>query len=960
MRSLASFLFIYILGGLTFVPLLILAVLLHAYLTFPIHEDTPEPNSDQDSIVQPGDDTDAIKSAQKRLETKSWPRHNIEADVSAGYFTVCREYVPGGNGKPPVRTTPVGSTTVTAPSPSVYQSMYRSIFDRKTNNSPLDNKGNGRPPKGNGNVFYVVLRHGHLMLFDDDQQLEVRHVISLAHHNVGIYSGGEETPEGELFIKRNALSLSRRSDAGELTPDGTTSKPFFLFSENCSEKEDFYFAMLRSQEQRPDARDNPPVPLQYDVKDIITLVQRLHSSEEHLQTRWLNAIIGRVFLALYKTPEIESFIRAKITKKISRVKTPSFLSKIALRNIDLGEAAPFITNPRLKELTVDGDLVVEADVRYTGNFRIEVAATARIELGSRFKAREVNLLLAVVLKRLEGHIMIRVKPPPSNRFWVTFQTMPRIDMTIEPIVSSRQITYTLILRQIENRIKEVVAESLVLPNWDDSPFYHSETKLWRGGVWADDRSAISLDDLEHAGPHYRDTGEEHAEEGSDEASVDLPHIEKSMSMPVIDATSPSTAYPRKTIQSTINPIHTKSSGSSTSIETRPTVSEKPRALRTGSFTSASSPVVSTDSTNADAFKPSTPPEHGEHSHAAAAMAAMSALSQNNSPVHTPTGSPSHSRGTGKFESQSSISSHESAHPGPESYNDIMPQPSTNASDVNTSSQSSSFHSSLASTSLKSETNSTKSFPSFSWDRRREDSTSTLSSENPSTSETKRLSLASAAAQAKRWGWNAIQRHGEQKTDTIAEDATLQSRPLVMGRGQPLPPPGVPLPRPDRKTKTAPIPMPKRKVIPPPPLPQRSPDDMDKPNGINRQRHSVPPPPLPKRRSREESEESNYPADDGLLVVAAPAGDSEPTTPMSEHVPVYVQPWVEDDNEVGDAILQPPPIHTEQTPPRLPKRRTHRVISNSPEEDGSKLPTWLAAQEEESRARSNFVDEDSGV
>jgi len=141
------------------------------------------------------------------------------------------------------------------------------------------------------------------MLFDDDEQLEVRHVISLAHHEVSVYSGGDETPEGELFIKRNALCLSRRTDIGEITPDGRASKPFYLFSENCSMKEDFYFTLLRNQEMKPGQKYQPPIPIQYDVKDIITLVQRLHSSEEHLQTRWINAAIGRVFLALYKLPK---------------------------------------------------------------------------------------------------------------------------------------------------------------------------------------------------------------------------------------------------------------------------------------------------------------------------------------------------------------------------------------------------------------------------------------------------------------------------------------------------------------------------------------------------------------------------------------------------------------------------------------------------------------------------------
>jgi hypothetical protein len=37
--------------------------------------------------------------------------------------------------------------------------MYRSIFDRKQVNNPLDNKGIGRPQRRGTNVFYVVLRY---------------------------------------------------------------------------------------------------------------------------------------------------------------------------------------------------------------------------------------------------------------------------------------------------------------------------------------------------------------------------------------------------------------------------------------------------------------------------------------------------------------------------------------------------------------------------------------------------------------------------------------------------------------------------------------------------------------------------------------------------------------------------------------------------------------------------------
>lgn len=100
-------------------------------------------------------------------------------------------------------------------------------------------------------------------------------------------------------------------------------------------------------------------------------------------------------------------------------------------------------------------------------------------------------------------------------------------------------------------------------------------------------------------------------------------------------------------------------------------------------------------------------------------------------------------------------------------------------------------------------------------------------------------------------------------------------------------------------------------------------------------------------------------DDGLFVVAAPTVDSEPTTPQSEHTPVYLQPWV-DDAEDSDELHEAGPSQSPQ-PPRLPKRRLpHRVLSSSPEEDSHKLPSWLAAQEEEARVKSTYVDEDMGV
>ncbi|KZF20490.1 hypothetical protein L228DRAFT_213575 [Xylona heveae TC161] len=838
MGPIAYFLVVYALGGLTFLPLLLAALFLHAYLTFPI----PQPTKDQeDSLALPNDDPDVLTSSTPNLadEFKA-SRH--EPDVAAGYFAVCREYVPGGvNGKPPERTTPAGETVV-AESPSVYQSMYRSIFDRSKTPSLDAGKGAGNASKKARNVFFVVLRLGHLMLYDDAEQLEVRHVISLAHHDVSIYAGGNKIPDGELWIKRNAICLTRKQNVVDMT---SQSKPFFLFSENTSEKEDFYFALLQNQERRPQAQDNAPAPQKFEVKHIVKLVQLLHSSEEHLQISWFNALIGRLFLALYKTAEVEDFVRMKITKKIARVKKPTFLTDIVIRKIEMGEAAPSITNPRLKELTVDGDCCIGADLDYSGNFRLEIETTARIDLGSRIKPREVKLVLALVLKKLQGHVLIRFKPPPSNRLWFSFESMPKMEMSIAPVVSSRQITYGFILRAIESRIREVFAETLVFPHWDDAPFTDTSRQKFRGGIWADDQSVQA--------PETK--VDKAAEEGEVEKTMSMPTLFSNDSQSSLSQVSSS----RKARNDTSSPLpEPKDVGVSSGSEPR-SPTQKPRGMRTHSFASSATPVVGMDTTTVDAVKNDT--SKSEKPDATSVMIAISSRSQPGSPTATPVGSPpkctplSQAKDISRALNFSNIDNAANNLPSTESTQtdwDSGSHPPSPPSFATTRSTSIASESSL-----------------------KEPSRTPSMRSNPTTE--KRQALASigsaTAAAAKKWGWGVLGRSNERKPsfDGVDEGEKLGTPAHPIGRGRPLPPPGTPLPPPDRRSSTNPLPIPKRKPLPPPALPQR--------NQSKSSDRPVPPPPLPARQLK-----GDGPKDTGnegeLLVVAAPL-DSEPSSPLLE-------------------------------------------------------------------------------
>lgn len=155
MGSFAVYIVVYILGGFTFIPFVLALLVLHAYLTLPAPSEPASAHDEQgdNPLQDPNDDELSFKTGTDLLVDKFQRTH--ESDVAAGYFAVCREYVPGGvNGKPPERTTPAGEV-VPAGSPSVYQSMYRSIFDRKQPPTIDPSGGAGKKAR---NVFFVVLR----------------------------------------------------------------------------------------------------------------------------------------------------------------------------------------------------------------------------------------------------------------------------------------------------------------------------------------------------------------------------------------------------------------------------------------------------------------------------------------------------------------------------------------------------------------------------------------------------------------------------------------------------------------------------------------------------------------------------------------------------------------------------------------------------------------------------------
>lgn len=78
---------------------------------------------------------------------------------------------------------------------------------------------------------------------------------------------------------------------------------------------------------------------------------------------------------------------------------------------------------------------------------------------------EIRFMVSV--SGIEGCLLVNIPPPPSDRLWYGFKSVPKIALTVQPTLGERTVNIVYVSNWIENKLLREFEKLVVLPNMDD-------------------------------------------------------------------------------------------------------------------------------------------------------------------------------------------------------------------------------------------------------------------------------------------------------------------------------------------------------------------------------------------------------------------------------------------------------------------------------------------------------------
>lgn len=167
---------------------------------------------------------------------------------------------------------------------------------------------------------FGVVKHKALYLYQDNEMLIQIRVIQMPHYTVSLYP--KDMTDHELFMSQHPIVLTLLDgDIMTMTAVASNSDPYiFIYSNNTSEKES-WFVTLKRASNLPLFADEGAMSLYYEEMDSVRQYENAmkklvaNTQGEHSQeTAWLNALVGRMFVAIHGNANVKEWVRKRLSR----------------------------------------------------------------------------------------------------------------------------------------------------------------------------------------------------------------------------------------------------------------------------------------------------------------------------------------------------------------------------------------------------------------------------------------------------------------------------------------------------------------------------------------------------------------------------------------------------------------------------------------------------------------------
>jgi hypothetical protein len=234
--------------------------------------------------------------------------------------------------------------------------------------------------------FYGVLKHKTLFLYVDETKKQFIKAIMVPHYSISLTP--ESLTDHELFMPHNPIILHVLPDCNDLPIDPLLC----LYPPTASEKENWFVILKRACSLPPFAdaeaiaafhQESAPMRKYTEaMKKLVAMTTSSGMEDGDLSaTAWLNALVGRMFVTIHANKNVKNWVMQRLSRHtVDSEDDDSFLGAIAIQDIDVGDSLPVLSNPKLVKISVDGDMLIEMDIDYTGGVRIEAATCATLSV----------------------------------------------------------------------------------------------------------------------------------------------------------------------------------------------------------------------------------------------------------------------------------------------------------------------------------------------------------------------------------------------------------------------------------------------------------------------------------------------------------------------------------------------------------------------------------------------------